>query len=239
MMLPVSGRRNQQWHAKCVANAKFFPRSSQRYWFSPGEMYIQRFFTSYVQFLCQILVPMCRQHSSQEKRSPTTGNQPHPANQDKVSDLRNWLNLPKMREFIDRLHMGWRMSFNGYRRRVACRITRIMSVLIVHPWRGGKIRRRMRLLGSWGSSVALNLIYQCLISRKLRLILSGVNEAPETVRHCLSMFFTHINFQQYWLSTPYSNGRCEFINGPAFLEDLKTGTVQPCLINAICAVSAR
>src|SRR5271154_1723630 len=97
----------------------------------------------------------------------------------------------------------------------------------------------MRLSGSWGSLVALNLIYQCLISRKLRLILSGVNEAPEVVRHCLSMFFTHINFQQYWLSTPYSNGRCEFLNGPAFLEDLKTGTVQPCLINAICAVSAR
>ena len=26
---------------------------------------------------------------------------------------------------------------------------------------------------------------------------SGVNEAPEVVRHCLSLFFTHINFQQY------------------------------------------
>ena len=30
---------------------------------------------------------------------------------------------------------------------------------------------------------------------------SGVNEAPEIVRHCLSMFFTHVNFQQYDLET--------------------------------------
>jgi Fungal specific transcription factor domain len=33
--------------------------------------------------------------------------------------------------------------------------------------------------------------------------------------------------------------RCEYINGPAFLEDLKANQVQPCLINALCAVSAR
>lgn len=33
--------------------------------------------------------------------------------------------------------------------------------------------------------------------------------------------------------------RCEFINGPAFLQDLKANKVQPCLINALCAVSAR
>src|ERR1700733_2777924 len=97
-------------------------------------MYIQRFFTSYLQFLCQILVPMCRQHSSQEERSPTKGTNHHPPpNRDKASDRRNWPNLPKMKEFIDHLHTGWRMSFNGYRRRVACRITRIMSLLIVRP----------------------------------------------------------------------------------------------------------
>ena len=33
--------------------------------------------------------------------------------------------------------------------------------------------------------------------------------------------------------------RCEFINGPMFLQDLKANQVQPCLINALCAVSAR
>ena len=33
--------------------------------------------------------------------------------------------------------------------------------------------------------------------------------------------------------------RCEFINGPAFLQDLKANKVQACLINALCAVSAR
>lgn len=36
-----------------------------------------------------------------------------------------------------------------------------------------------------------------------------------------------------------SNSRCEFLDGAAFLLDLKAGVVQPSLINAMCAVSAR
>ena len=36
-----------------------------------------------------------------------------------------------------------------------------------------------------------------------------------------------------------SHSRCEFLDGAAFLQDLKAGVVQPSLINAMCAVSAR
>ena len=36
-----------------------------------------------------------------------------------------------------------------------------------------------------------------------------------------------------------SHSRCEFLDGAAFLQDLNEGIVQPSLINAMCAVSAR
>jgi hypothetical protein len=46
---------------------------------------------------------------------------------------------------------------------------------------------------------------------------SGVDEAPEVVRHCLSMFFTHINFQQYPLSfLGFSYVDANFSMGPHF-----------------------
>lgn len=43
---------------------------------STGEMYLQRPLTSNLQLLCQILVPVRRQHSSQTTRATTTGNRP-------------------------------------------------------------------------------------------------------------------------------------------------------------------
>jgi hypothetical protein len=77
-------------------------------------------------------------------------------------------------------------------------------------------------------------LLSCLISA------SGVLETPEVVRHCLTLFFTHINLQQYCpLSLFSDSARCEFLSGPAFLQDLQNGSVQPCLINAMCALSAR
>ena len=40
-------------------------------------------------------------------------------------------------------------------------------------------------------------LYGPCLARSCLTMISGVVEAPEVVRHCLTLFFTHINLQQY------------------------------------------
>lgn len=71
------------------------------------------------------------------------------------------------------------------------------------PLNHGQIKTRVHLLYFLNDSTQLNLIDRCnlLLSLDQTNDLRGVSESPEVVRHCLVLFFTHINSQQYSLAS--------------------------------------
>jgi len=131
----------------------------------------------------------------------------------------------------------WRMrrlDEKGCLYRVRCQITMNLR-RARHKF--GRTNQTALSSSSWNNSTRLSSICQC-IPIYYRSHDSGVDESQEVVRHCLVLFFTHINSQQYCQAEIIWH-RCEFINGTVFLEDLTAGKIQACLINALCAVSAR
>jgi len=65
------------------------------------------------------------------------------------------------------------------------------------PMMWGKDKEENAFIGFLGELSSIEFDLPMSYPSEINADFSGVNEAPEVVRHCLSMFFTHINFQQY------------------------------------------
>jgi len=68
----------------------------------------------------------------------------------------------------------------------------------LQPWTQDKEESAFIIFLEQLNSIEFDLpMLSLLRSHMGMLIHSGVNEPPEVVRHCLVLFFTHINTQQY------------------------------------------
>jgi hypothetical protein len=101
-------------------------------------------------------------------------------------------------------------------------------------------RMRVPSFDSSDTSTQLNLICRCRPLSSYQVANFKRGRGDHRGRPALSDSLLH-SHQSPTVQSPqtFSYYRCEFFNGPAFLQDLANGSVQPCLINAMCALSAR
>lgn len=158
----------------------------------PGEVHIQRQFANDVQLLCEIFLSMCCQHCTQTKRSTAKG---------KTSPFVNGLWQKKKLQYQSpgQYASPTHTIEDDINRRdmVSMSSTDREDYGDSPPITWGRDRDENVFIGfleELGSvDFDLPLSYPTWI---FGWCWRGVDEAPEVVQHCLTLFFTHVNSQQ-------------------------------------------